>query len=61
MLRGEGFDVGATLIKELVHEWRRQRQEVFVPLTYRPGELAEVDFFEVLATSVASVARRSCS
>ncbi|MFN7669505.1 MAG: IS21 family transposase [Planctomycetota bacterium] len=48
MLRGEGFDVGATLIKELVHEWRRQRQEVFVPLTYRPGELAEVDFFEVV-------------
>jgi transposase len=48
MLRGEGLDVGATLIKELVHEWRRQRQEVFVPLTYRPGELAEVDFFEVV-------------
>lgn len=48
MLRAEGLDVGATLIKELVHEWRRQRQEVFVPLTYRPGELAEVDFFEVV-------------
>jgi hypothetical protein len=29
-------------------EWRRQRREVFVPLTYRPGDLAEVDFFEVL-------------
>jgi hypothetical protein len=25
-----------------------QRREVFVPLTYRPGDLAEVDFFEVL-------------
>lgn len=48
MLRSEGLEVGATLVKELVHEWRRQRQEVFVPLTYRPGELAEVDFFEVL-------------
>lgn len=48
MLRAEGLEVGATLIKELVHEWRRQRQEVFVPLTYRPGELAEVDFFEVV-------------
>lgn len=48
MLRGEGLDVGATLIKELVHEWRRQRQEVFVPPTYRPGEFAEVDFFEVV-------------
>src|SRR5688572_9226722 len=44
MLRAEGLDVGATLVKELVHEWRRERQEVFVPLTYRPGELAEVDF-----------------
>jgi hypothetical protein len=31
-----------------VAEWRRQRREVFVPLTYRPGDLAEVDFFEVL-------------
>jgi transposase len=48
MLRAEGLDVGATLVKELVHEWRRERQEVFVPLTYRPGELAEVDFFEVV-------------
>jgi transposase len=48
MLRAEGLEVGATLIKELVREWRRQRQEVFVPLTYRPGELAEVDFFEVV-------------
>jgi predicted GNAT family acetyltransferase len=31
MLRAEGIGVGATLVKELVHEWRRQRQEVFVP------------------------------
>jgi hypothetical protein len=37
-----------TLIKEAVAEWKRQRREVFVPLTYRPGDLAEVDFFEVL-------------
>jgi hypothetical protein len=29
--------------------WRRSRQEVFVPLIYRPGELAEVDFFAVEA------------
>jgi hypothetical protein len=36
----------------LRHDWQfaidRQRREVFVPLTYRPGDLAEVDFFEVL-------------
>lgn len=48
MLVAEGLAVGATLVKELVHEWRRERQEVFVPLTYRPGDLAEVDFFEVV-------------
>jgi transposase len=48
LLRGEGFEVGATTIKGLVREWRRKRQEVFVPLIYRPGELAEVDFFEVV-------------
>jgi transposase len=48
MVRAEGLEVGATLVKELVYEWRRERQEVFVPLTYRPGELAEVDFFEVV-------------
>jgi transposase len=34
--------------KDAVVEWNRQRREVFVPLTYRPGDLAEVDFFEVL-------------
>lgn len=34
--------------EEAVAEWKRQRREVFVPLTYRPGDLAEVDFFEVL-------------
>jgi transposase len=48
LLRAEGLVVGATLVKTAVREWRRRRQEVFVPLTYRPGELAEVDFFEVL-------------
>jgi hypothetical protein len=41
--------IGAvTLVKEAVANWKRQRREVFVPLTYRPGDLAEVDFFEVL-------------
>lgn len=48
LLRGEGQRVGVTMIKEAVAEWKRQRREVFVPLTYRPGDLAEVDFFEVL-------------
>jgi transposase len=48
MLRDDGVLVGETVVKELVREWKRQRQEVFVPLEYRAGDLAEVDFFEVL-------------
>lgn len=48
LLIGDGHRVGVTLVKEAVAEWKRQRREVFVPLTYRPGDLAEVDFFEVL-------------
>jgi predicted transcriptional regulator len=47
MLRAEGHPVRAMMVTEAVAEWKRQRREVFVPLTYRPGELAEVDFFEV--------------
>src|SRR5688572_25343722 len=48
LLVSEGHRVGVTLVKEAVAERKRQRREVFVPLTYRPGDLAEVDFFEVL-------------
>lgn len=48
MLLAEGHRVGVTLVRAAVAEWKRQRREVFVPLTYRPGDLAEVDFFEVL-------------
>jgi len=48
LLIGEGHRVGASLVKAAVAEWKRQRREVFVPLVYRPADLAEVDFFEVL-------------
>jgi transposase len=48
MLRAEGLTVGVTTVKALVAEWKRKRREVFVPLVYHPGDLAEVDFFEVL-------------
>lgn len=48
LLLAEGKRVGVTVVKAAVAEWKRQRREVFVPLTYRPGDLAEVDFFEVL-------------
>jgi transposase len=48
LLVGEGHGVSDRVVRELVAEWKRRRQEVFVPLTYKPGELAQVDFFEVL-------------
>jgi transposase len=48
LLRQEGHQVGVTVVKEAVAEWKRQRREVMIPLTYRPGDLPEVDFFEVL-------------
>lgn len=47
LLTARGVDVSYTLVKELMAERRRARTEVFVPLVYAPGELAEVDFFEV--------------
>jgi transposase len=58
LLGEEGHAVGITLVKTAVAEWRRQRREVFIPLTYRPGDLAEVDFFEVLV-DVAGVRRKA--
>jgi transposase len=58
LLVEEGHAVGITLVKTAVAEWRRQRREVFIPLTYRPGDLAEVDFFEVLV-DVAGVRRKA--
>lgn len=48
LLCAEGHHVGVTLVKQTVAEWKRRRREVFVPLVYRPGDLAQVDFFEVL-------------
>lgn len=47
MLKAEGHNVGVTLVKDFVSEWKRKLAEVFVPLTYKPGDLGEVDFFEV--------------
>lgn len=49
MLRERDLTVGYTVVKEIAAEWRRKRREVSIPLTYRPGDLAEVDFFEVVA------------
>jgi transposase len=48
MLLAEGREVGITTVKEAVAEWKRRRREVFIPLVYPAGDLAQVDFFEVL-------------
>src|SRR5215203_3886498 len=43
----EGYQVGLTTVRSYLREKRRQQAEVFVPLIHRPGEEAQVDFFEV--------------
>src|SRR5438105_1382237 len=43
-----GHAVGITTVKTYMAERRRKATEVFVPVVYRLGELAEVDFFEVV-------------
>ena len=43
----EGYEVGLTSVRSYLREKRRQQAEVFVPLIHRPGEEAQVDFFEV--------------
>jgi hypothetical protein len=51
------FGVGVTLVKEASPSGKRQRREVFVPLTYRSGDLTEVDFFESSSISTGRDAR----
>lgn len=43
----EGYEVGTTTVRDYLRERRRQKAEVFIPLVHRPGEEAQVDFFEV--------------
>ena len=43
----EGYEVGITTVRDYLREKRRREAEVFVPLVHRPGEEAQVDFFEV--------------
>jgi transposase len=57
MLLAEGFTVGITTVKQAVAEWKRRRREVFVPLVYPAGDLAEVDFFEVLVQLAGAVTK----
>ena len=46
-LREEGYRVGKTTVQKYLAEKRRQKAEVFIPWVHRPGEEAQVDFFEV--------------
>lgn len=46
-LRKQGVEVGVTTVRAYLREKRRQEAEVYIPLVYRPGEVAQVDFFEV--------------
>ena len=43
----DGYEVGITTVRSYVREWKRQRQETFIPLVHRAGECGQVDFFEV--------------
>lgn len=38
---------GLTVVQDWWREYRRQRTETFVPLVHRPGDEAQVDFFDV--------------
>jgi transposase len=46
-LREEGHEVGITLVRRYLREVRRREAEVYVPLVHRPGDSAQIDFFEV--------------
>lgn len=43
----EGYRVGVTTVRTYLGEKRRREAEVFVPLVWRAGDAAQVDFFEV--------------
>ena len=43
----EGYQVGVTLVRDYLRDVKRRKAEVFIPLLHRPGDEAQVDFFEV--------------
>jgi transposase len=43
----EGFYVGVTTVRDYLAELKRVKREVFIPLLHLPGQVAQVDFFEV--------------
>lgn len=47
LLRERGLEASVRSVRREMREVRRRRSEVFIPLQYPPGDLAEVDFFEI--------------
>jgi len=43
----EGYTVGVTTVRDYLAELKRVKREVFIPLLHLPGQVAQVDFFEV--------------
>lgn len=54
----EGYQVGSTTVRVYLAERKRKAAEVYVPLVHRPGDEAQVDFFEVTA-DVKGVRRKA--
>jgi len=52
----DGVDVGVTTVRTYLRRKRRAEAEVYIPLVHRPGEEAQVDFFDV-TVDVADVRR----
>ena len=61
LLRSEGHDVGYTLVKQLVREWKRQRKEVFVRSCTSRATSARWISSRCSSISAACGARRTCS
>jgi transposase len=57
-LREEGLSAGTSLVRQVLREMARRDAEVFVPLVHRPGDEAQVDFFEV-TVDVAGARRKA--
>ncbi len=54
-LMEEGYQVGVTTVRKYLREKRRQASEVYIPLVHRPGDEAQVDFFEITVEEAGEV------
>jgi transposase len=48
LVEEHGYTGGESTVREYVHKHRVRRSQVFIPLSYEPGEDAQVDFGEAL-------------